>query len=658
METILHSESCLVADKKIAASRAPYNEHTKLVEITSGFDDKYAFEGELGYSYTSKSTLFRIWSPAAVSVECILYDGYYGEEMHRIPMDHFANGTFEIEVMGDLKGSSYLYAIIYPDESVVETLDPYSRAATINGKRSAVVDLKSTNPTNWSNRMPSFSSSTDAVIYEVNIRDFTISPDSGVKHKGKYLGMVEKGTRSPNGTATGLDYLKELGVTHVQLMPIFDFCTVDEANPDDSYNWGYDPQNYNVPEGSYATDPANPVTRITELKQMIQGLHEAGLRVIMDVVYNHVYRYEYHPFENTAPGYFFRRGKNLKLSDGSGCGNDTASERKMMRKYIVDSVTYWAKEFHLDGFRFDLMGLHDIDTMNEVRKSLDEIDPSILIIGEGWEMNTLLESNQKANSKNARYKKRIAHFNDALRDAIKGTDMGDGKQSGMVTGKGFMEQWIAINQQGGAFYPEDVATYQSPDQMVQYVEAHDNYTLYDKLVLTMPSDDEQTRMQRHLLAQSMALLAQGIPFIHAGQEFMRTKKGVGNSYRSPDEINQFDWMRKDEKKQAVDYIKGLIALRKSEPLFRMKTTDEISQHMEVLHARDYRIAFQLESEDKLYYVLYNADGFPFSFQLEEGDYKLLVHDSEVELKNPTVLGDHSHVQVEGFSTTILVKEKI
>lgn len=634
-----------------------YDMETGLLQINPEFDEQYMYKGQLGFQYTPEATLFRVWAPVATAVECILYDGPYGEEQERLSMERIADGTYEVKVEGDWDGSSYLYSLIYPDGTTVDTLDPYSKAVTINGERSAVVDLGATNPENWSGRMETFSSPTDAIIYEVHIRDFSISPTSGIQKKGKFLGMIEEGTRSPNGKATGLDYLKELGVTHVQILPMFDFCTVDEKNPDTAYNWGYDPQNYNAPEGSYATDPWNPKERIREMKQMIQGLHDAGIRVIMDVVYNHVYSQEDHPFAKTAPGYFFRRTENGELWNASGCGNDTASERTMMRKYIIDSIQYWAEEFQLDGFRFDLMGLHDVETMNAIRAELDRIDPSMILLGEGWEMDTGLPEDQKASNKNAFQMERIAHFNDALRDAVKGSDMGDGQDTGFISGKAFMEEWIAINQQGSAFYPEHVASYQNPDQMVQYVEAHDNYTLYDKITRTMPEDDEETRTKRHLLATSIVLLSQGIPFLHAGQEFLRTKQGDSNSYRSGDEINQLDWTQKDEKETAVAYVKGLIRLRKSESLFRLPAAEDICQHMTVLNARDYSIVLQLENEQKLYYLLFNANGFPLSFEVEPGDYKVLVHDDAVELDEPTVLKNISQIKAEGFTTTVILKEK-
>ena len=634
-----------------------YDEKTETMKITANFDELFAYNGKLGVHYSPEATLFRVWAPVAVNVELVLYDSCYGKRKRRIPMQEIAKGTFEIEVEKDLDGFAYKYAINFPDGSLIETVDPYSTAVTVNGERSVVVDLESTNPDNWMGRMEPFSAPTDAIIYEAHIRDYTISKDSGVKEKAKFLGMIEEGTKSPNGKATGIDYLKELGITHLQILPMYDFQTVDEENQFASYNWGYDPQNYNVPEGSYATNPFEPKTRIREMKQMIQGLHDAGIRVIMDVVYNHVYEPIDHPFENTAPGYFFRKNPDGSMSNGTGVGNDTASERKMVRKYIVDSVKYWAEEYHLDGFRFDLMGIHDVETMVEVRKVLDEIDPSIIVIGEGWELNTNLPAEQKATSKNANKLERIGHFNDALRTAIKGRDLDGGHDTGFITGKSFMEQWIAINQQGGAYYPQDVATFTEPNQIVQYVEAHDNFTLYDKLVLNMPSDDEKTRARRHLLATSIAMLSQGITFIHAGQEFLRTKEGVENSYRSSDEINLMDWMRRDEKEFAVEYVKGLIALRKSEPLFRMQSSDDILRRMSVLKADYYQVIWQLEDETKSYYVFFNANGNPIEFEVEEADYEVLVHDDCVTLENPEIWKKTAKIVVEGFSTTVIRMNK-
>ncbi|MDE1548187.1 type I pullulanase [Jeotgalibaca caeni] len=633
-----------------------YDEVTGQLMVTPEFEENYAYEGKLGISYSPEATIFSVWTPVAVKVELVLFEDLYSETKEYIEMELIAPGVFEQEVKRNLDNVAYLYAITYPDGKVVETVDPYAIATTVNGERSVVVDLRDTNPENWQ-RMESFTAATDAIIYEAHIRDFTISASSGVANKGKFLGVIEKGTQSPTGKPTALDYLKELGITHLQLLPMYDYQTVDERDPDSGYNWGYDPQNYNVPEGSYATNPYEPKTRIKEMKRMIQGLHEEGIRVIMDVVYNHVFEPIGHPFENTAPGYYFRKNPDGTMSDGTGCGNDTASEHVMYRKYMIDSLKYWAREYKLDGFRFDLMGSHDVETMNAIREALDEIDPSIIIIGEGWDLMTNLPAEEKANSKNAEQMPRIAHFNDALRQAIKGSDMDGATDPGFVSGKAFQEQWIAINQQGGLYFPEDIASYQSPDQMVQYVEAHDNHTLYDKLTINMPDDDEETRKRRHLLATSMVLLAQGIPFIHAGQEFLRTKDGVENSYKSPDAINRLDWSLRDSQMDAVEYVKGLIALRKSEPLFRLRTAEEIALHMEVWKAEHYQVMWQVEDEIQLYYVYFNGNGHAVETKVELGDYEVLVHDGKTHLDEPIMWQHVSEFMVEGFSTTVIRKRK-
>ena len=624
---------------------------------SSVFDKKYSFDGTLGASYSPTRTILRVWAPTAVSVDVILYGGLYDDGNARYAMEKGGRGTHELLLMGDYAGKAYKYAITFPNGNVVETVDPYSYATTVNGERSVILDYAKTNPENWGKRLDPITSPVDAIIYELHIRDFTISPNSGAKNKGKFLGVIEAGTASPDGRTTGLDYLKELGVTHVQILPMADFFTVDEKNPSKAYNWGYDPQNFNVPEGSYATDPYQPEVRILEMKEMIQGLHDAGIRVIMDVVYNHVYLPKVHPLEKTVPGYYFRRYADGTLSNGTGVGNDTASERYMMRKYIVDSITYWARNFNLDGFRFDLMGIHDVDTMNIVRAALDEIDPSIIMLGEGWNLNTNLAPSEKAVQQNADRMQGIAQFNDALREAIKGSDFDLGNDTGFITGKPFMEGWVATNLQGGAYYPANRASYTDPAQMVQYVEAHDNLTLYDKLLNSMPWDDEETRERRHLLASSLVLLSQGVPFIHAGQEYLRTKHGVENSYNAPDEINRMDWERRDEKGAAVDYLKGLIQLRKSEPLFRLKSIAEIKQHMNILKAEYQIVVYQVEDESALYYVVFNGQGNAIDFDVEPGDYFELIHDCKTYMHDPQILENLSKVHVERLSATVVVKLK-
>ena len=621
------------------------------------FDKKYSFDGELGALYTPQRTILRLWAPTALNVEVIVYESLYRKEKKRHTMGKGGRGTHELIMIGDYAGTAYKYAITFPDGKVVETVDPYSYATTANGERSVILDIFNTNPKKWGPRLEPIASPVDAIIYELHIRDFTISPTSGVTNKGKFLGVVEEGTLSVNGDRTGLDYLKELGVSHVQILPMADFSTVNELKPLEQYNWGYDPQNFNVPEGSYATNPYQPEVRILEMKEMIQGLHDAGIRVIMDVVYNHVYLPKLHALEKTVPGYYFRKNTDGTLSNGTGVGNDTASERYMMRKYIIDSITYWAKNFHMDGFRFDLMGIHDVETMNEIRIALDAIDPSIIMLGEGWNLNTNLPPSEKAVQQNADRMPGVAHFNDALREAIKGSDFNSGNDTGFVTGKPFMEGWIATNLQGGAYYPASRGNYKTPAQMVQYVEAHDNLTLYDKLKISLPWDDEGSRMRRHLLASSFVLLSQGIPFIHAGQEFMRTKNGLENSYNAPDSINRMDWHRRFEMKQAVDYMKGLIALRKREPLFRLRTIDDVKGHMNILKA-DYQIVvYQLEDTEKLYYVIFNGQTNAIDFDVETGDYRVLIEDGKTNVDEPRIIEGLSRIRVEYLSVTVLVKNK-
>ncbi|OUL07961.1 type I pullulanase [Sedimentibacter sp. SX930] len=621
------------------------------------FDKKYSFDGELGALYTPQRTILRLWAPTALSVEVIVYESLYRKEKKRHTMGNGGRGTHELIMIGDYAGTAYKYAITFPDGKVVETVDPYSYATTANGERSVILDVLKTNPKRWGARLEPIASPVDAIIYELHIRDFTISPTSGIANKGKFLGVVEQGTLSADGDKTGLDYLKELGVTHVQFLPMADFSTVNELKPLEQYNWGYDPQNFNVPEGSYATNPYQPEVRILEMKEMIQRLHDAGIRVIMDVVYNHVYLPKLHALEKTVPGYYFRKNTDGTLSNGTGVGNDTASERYMMRKYIIDSITYWAKNFHMDGFRFDLMGIHDVETMNEIRIALDAIDPSIIMLGEGWNLNTNLPPSEKAVQQNADRMPGVAHFNDALREAIKGSDFNSGNDTGFVTGKPFMEGWVATNLQGGAYYPASRGNYKTPAQMVQYVEAHDNLTLYDKLKISLPWDDEGSRMRRHLLASSFVLLSQGIPFIHAGQEFMRTKNGLENSYNAPDSINRMDWHRRFEMKQAVDYMKGLIALRKREPLFRLRTIDDVKGHMNILKA-DYQIVvYQLEDTEKLYYVIFNGQTNAIDFDVETGDYRVLIEDGKTNVDEPRIIEGLSRIRVEYLSVTVLVKNK-
>ena len=621
---------------------------------SNDFDNYFSYDGELGALYEKEGTLLRVWTPTAKSVEVWIYadDSFKGPST-KIEMVQKPKGIFEAYLPGDQHGTIYVYKILFLNNSESISVDPYARATTVNGMKSVIADLNRTNPDGWGERLPAFGLPEEAIIYELHIRDFSISETSGIVNKGKFLGLTEKNTQNASGRKTGLDYLIDLGITHIQILPMFDYATVDEANlTEPQYNWGYDPLNYNVPEGSYSTDPFDPFNRIFELKQMIRTLHENGLRVIMDVVYNHVYDPKDQALERTVPGYFYRYNADGSLANGTGVGNDTASERHMMRKYIIDSVKYWAKEYHLDGFRFDLMGIHDSVTMNAIREALDKIDPSIIIIGEGWEMSTPLPEDLKASQKNAQAMPRIAHFNDSIRVALKGSDFGDEKDRGFISGKNYLEDLLLRNIKG-AMHLSSHSSYVDPEQVIQYVEAHDNLTLYDKLLRSNPDDSEEVRIKRHTLATSIVLLSQGVPFIHGGQEFLRTKAGVANSYQSPDEINQFEWERVTTYQESVAYVKGLIALRKSEYLFRLHTHEEIDTHFTMLSENFNIVAFSLTNSEKKYIVIFNGNRSDTIFRIQKGKYAILVEDNQVFLESMPEAVLMEKILVKAHTTSVL-----
>ena len=621
---------------------------------SNDFDNYFSYDGELGALYEKEGTLLRVWTPTAKSVEVWIYadDSFKGPST-KIEMVQKPKGIFEAYLPGDQHGTIYVYKILFLNNRESISVDPYARATTVNGMKSVIADLNRTNPDGWGERLPAFGLPEEAIIYELHIRDFSISETSGIVNKGKFLGLTEKNTQNASGRKTGLDYLIDLGITHIQILPMFDYATVDEANlTEPQYNWGYDPLNYNVPEGSYSTDPFDPFNRIFEVKQMIRTLHDNGLRVIMDVVYNHVYDPKDQALERTVPGYFYRYNADGSLANGTGVGNDTASERHMMRKYIIDSVKYWAKEYHLDGFRFDLMGIHDSVTMNAIREALDKIDPSIIIIGEGWEMSTPLPEDLKASQRNAQAMPRIAHFNDSIRVALKGSDFGDEKDRGFISGKNYLEDLLLRNIKG-AMHLSSHSSYVDPEQVIQYVEAHDNLTLYDKLLRSNPDDSEEVRIKRHTLATSIVLLSQGVPFIHGGQEFLRTKAGVANSYQSPDEINQFEWERVTTFQESVAYVKGLIALRKSEYLFRLHTHEEIDTHFTMLSENFNIVAFSLTNSEKKYIVIFNGNRSDVIFRIQKGKYAILVEDNQVFLESMPEAVLMEKILVKVHTTSVL-----
>ena len=546
------------------------------------FEERYTYTGkDLGATWTPEKTLFRVWAPTAEAVTVNLYaSGTPGtaDLMEQLPMTADVNGTWVAEKAGDLNGVYYTYLVTHEGQAT-EACDPYARTTGLNGRRAMVIDLSSTNPEGWEkdtdpNGHLNF---TDTFLYELHVRDLSMDESSGITNKGKFLGLAETGTRSPEGIPTGLDHIKDLGMTHIHLLPVYDYGFTDESLEIPQYNWGYDPENYNVPEGSYSTDPTRGEIRVREMKQMVKTLHENGISVIMDVVYNHVYHDEPYCFNQIVPGYFSRIDGEGTFSNGSFCGNDTASERSMVRKYIVDSVNYWADEYHIDGFRFDLVGLIDIDTINEIVRTVKEKHPNVIFYGEGWDMPTQLTKPgcTMAIQKSSPLTPGFAYFSDTIRDLLRG-DIREHTAPGFVAGLPTERTDLDTSFMG---MPEWAA---QPSQCVNYVSCHDNHSLFDRIALTAPEASRADRIKMNNLAAAFSILAQGVPFMQAGEEMLRTKPdGAGsyddNSYRAPDAVNAIKWsdLVKPEYAANVEYYKGLIAFRKAHAGLRCMTREQV-----------------------------------------------------------------------------------
>ncbi len=547
------------------------------------------YEGnDLGVRYSDTATQIRIWAPTAQQVELRIYKQATGGSPIRIDQFRMAEqGTWVYKLDGDLDG--YFYTIRVNDGNWLnENPGVDARATGVNGQRGLIFDPEKTNPEGWeSDRRMLCEHATDATIYELHVRDFSISASSGMKNKGKFLAFTENGTLSPDGLKTGVDHLKELGITHIHLLPVYDFLTVDESVPDQSYNWGYDPLNFNTPEGSYATNP-NTTARITEFKMLVQALHKAGIGVILDVVYNHTAHTIRSFFNQTVPGYYYRQKSNGTFSNASGCGNEFATERAMVRKYIIDSLYYWATEYHLDGFRFDLMGIYDLETMNQIRARLNDISPNFLLYGEGWAADrSPLSENWRAVKTNVTKLDHIAVFNDDFRDGIKGNTF-NAHSKGFISGQTIQEENIKFGIVGACYHPQIVYGYvenskspwaAEPWQCVNYASCHDNLTLFDKLTSSCPDATEDELKRMMMMAGALVITSQGIPFLHAGVEMARTKSGDHNSYKSPDAVNQIDWSRKHKYFEIFSYYQKLIQLRKRHSAFRMTSSDQIREHL-------------------------------------------------------------------------------
>lgn len=653
--------------------RAVKSTMKKSILTTPATLDRHATKAALGALYTKAATTFRVWVPTADAVTLNLFGaGQGGDADERIAMKRGRDGTWSVRLRGDLHGVFYTYSATIAGVEQAEAVDPYALAVGVNGQRGMVVDLKRTNPPGWKrDRKPAFEKLTDAILYELHVRDLTIHPSSGAKYRGKFLGLTERGTRSPQGLATGLDHLRELGVTHVHLLPVFDFISVDETKPEKpQYNWGYDPQNYNVPEGSYSTNPHDGVTRVREFKQMVQALHRAGIRVVMDVVYNHTARAADSHLNLLVPGYYHRQNKDGGFSNGSGCGNEIASERAMVRRMIVDSVVHWAREYHVDGFRFDLMGLHDIVTMNAVRAALDKVDRSILLYGEGWTGGeSPLPEKVRASKANAAKLDRVAAFSDDIRDAVKGA-VWDKARAGFINGRPGLEESIKFAVVAATKHPQvdygkvdysKAPWAAEPHHCVSYVSCHDNHTLWDKLGLAgaQPvSEAERIRLQK--FANAIVLTSQGISFLHAGEEFCRTKHGEENSYNLGDRINAIDWRRKAKYREVVAYYRGLIALRRAHPALRLPTAAQIRRHLAFLPmpAPDmvgYLIAGYAggDSAESLL-VIHNARREAVEVTIPEDRWTALV-DEEAAGTKPLWTVNGSSVTVAARSTLLLAR---
>lgn len=637
------------------------------------FDYEVYTGNDLGAVYSPKMTRFKVWAPEAESVKLNLYKQGEGDNLiEQHIMKKSANGTYVFEKQGDCNGIYYTYTVVNHGEEQ-EAVDPYTKAAGVNGQRGMVINLAKTNPQGFEldgYRNPEHI--TDAIIYEGSVRDFTMDESSGVFHNGKFLGLTEANTTNHFGEATALDYISGLGVTHVQILPAFDFETVDEKNQKAQYNWGYDPDNYNVPEGSYAVSPYDGAVRIQEMKQMVLALHSRGIGVIMDVVFNHTYRRDDSNLQKIVPGYYYRSDET-GYTNGSGCGNEVASDRPMVQKLIVDSLIYWAKEYHIDGFRFDLMGVLDIDTMNVIAERLKEIRPDIYLYGEGWNGGpSSLAEEKRAFKASAKKMPRIGMFNDDIRDTIKGSVFYD-DHLGFVNGGTHLENALRYGITGAVAHPQvDYDAYGSkpwakePGQSINYVSCHDNYTLWDKLSVSCPEASEEKKKAMNRLCAAIVFTSQGVPFIQAGEEFLRSKplpekKGFAeNSYNMPDAVNSIKWDNIHEYPDMIAYYKGLMALRKAHPVFRMQSEAEMTQNLCFLSDTPENVVAYLlkgkgaDDTPENILVIFNGNDKEILYNLPEGKWKILVDDKTAGADGKKNISEK--VDVEPLSALVLEKE--
>lgn len=639
----IYLEKALELDKqyKVTYDKREYLVQMPVYYATKEFEDKYTYTGnDLGATWTKEKTTFRVWVPGAESVVVNLYTSGTegtGDLVGTIAMAEGANGTWAAEKEGDLNGTYYTYTVTRDGEEVKDICDPYARTTGVNGKRAMVIDLDNTNPAGWeSDSNPHGGESiTDEIIYEGHIRDLTVGGNSGVSeaNRGKFLGLTES-------SATAVNHMKELGITYLHILPMYDFGSVDETGAGNQYNWGYDPVNYNVPEGSYSTDPSDGAARVKELKQMVQSLHNNDISVVMDVVYNHVYNADEFCINKLVPKYFSRYGDDGKLYEDSGCGNDTASERSMVRKYIVDSVCYWADEYHIDGFRFDLVGLLDIDTVNEVVTEVHKKHPDVIFYGEGWSManDEVTGKYTMATQVNSKQTPGFAYFNDSIRDTLKG-HVFNTEATGYVSGEEGDEEKVAKNFLGAADWCS------SPSQTINYASCHDNHTLLDRIANSRPDASREDLIRMNNLAAAVYIMAEGVPFMQAGEEFLRSKVNEDgtfneNSYNAGDAVNAIQWSNLEEAANAdvFEYYKGLIAFRKAHGALRLSDAEDVAKTVSVVDGLDKNVvAFDIkggingETADELF-IIFNANTDSTSVALPDGEWAVCINDKNAGTK--------------------------
>jgi pullulanase len=597
---------------------------------------------DLGLTYSPKAASFKIWAPTATAAKLNLYKSDLGGTAIRsINMNKGENGIWQITVAENLKNSYYTFQVNIGNTWSEEVVDPYAKACGTNGLRAQVIDLKETNPVGWAqDKSPNFSVSnkqTDAVIYELHVRDASIHASSGIKNKGKFLGLAEVGTKNSAGQSTGLSHIKELGVTHIHLLPFYDYNSVDETKAAVQYNWGYDPVNYNIPEGSYSTNPADGKVRIKELKELIKTMHSNGLRIIMDVVYNHTALTKNANFNILVPDYYYRKRADGSFSDASSCGNETASDNAMFQKFMIESVVYWVNEYHIDGFRFDLMGIHDIETMNLISDTLHKIKPSIVLYGEGWTSSSSpLPEEKRALKKNAAQLNGIAVFSDDMRDGIKGSVFNIDDR-GFATGNIGNSESVKFGIVAAGKHPQinySKVNYSKepytagPAGLINYADCHDNNILWDKIALSFKEASVAERTKMHELAYAIVLTAQGASFLHAGTEFLRTKNGVENSFDKGDIVNGIDWDLKTKNNTSYQFIKNLVQIRRAHPAFRMQTAEQIATHINFENSQPAGIiAYTINGAAigdtwKKIWVAYNGSLSPQTLTLPRGTWKV------------------------------------